>query len=54
MVIGSLDNDYNFLNFFRVRKYNKKFRKEHPTYFDPEGLLVFCRTSAVQVRHFQQ
>ena len=25
-----------------VYKYNKKFRQEHPDYFDPSGLLVFC------------
>ena len=23
-------------------KYDRKFRKEHPEYFDPDGLMVFC------------
>lgn len=27
---------------YRVWKYNKEFRKEHPEYFDPDGILVFC------------
>ena len=25
-----------------VAKYKRKFRKEHPEYFDPSGILVFC------------
>lgn len=28
--------------FFDLMKYNKKFRKENPTYFYPDGLVVFC------------
>lgn len=27
---------------YEVWKYNKEFRKEHPEYFDPDGILVFC------------
>lgn len=27
--------------FFELMKYNKKFRKENPDYFNPDGLLVF-------------
>ena len=39
-------------------RYKAEFRREHPTYFDPEGLLVFCgpqgsgkTLSAVQYCH---
>lgn len=35
---GSLDPE----NAYRVWKYNKDFRKDHPEYFDPDGILVFC------------
>lgn len=35
---GSLDID----NFLGCWKYKKAFRKEHPEYFDPDGILVFC------------
>lgn len=27
---------------YRVWKYNKEFRAQHPEYFDPDGILVFC------------
>lgn len=27
---------------FRVWKYNKEFRAQHPEYFDPDGIIVFC------------
>ena len=30
------------LEAYRVYQYNVEFRKEHPEYFDPEGILVFC------------
>lgn len=36
--MGSLDP----FNVFKVIKYNKEFRKLHPEYFDPEGIIVFC------------
>lgn len=39
---SSLDGSKNLLNFFRIIKYRKKFKKEHPSYFEPDGLLVFC------------
>lgn len=35
---GSLDPG-NLIDTFR---YKKKFRKEHPDYFDPDGIMVFC------------
>lgn len=35
---GSLDP----VNAYRVWKYNKEFRAQHPEYFDPEGIIVFC------------
>ncbi len=28
--------------FFKLMKYNKDFRKNNPTYFHPDGLVVFC------------
>lgn len=37
-----LDGSLNPLNAFRVLKHNMMFRKTHPDYFDPEGLIVFC------------
>lgn len=36
--MGSLDPR----ELYRVWKHNKQFRKEHPEYFDPEGIIVFC------------
>lgn len=30
------------LNVWKSVQYKRRFRAEHPTYFDPEGLLVFC------------
>lgn len=35
---GSLSID----NVFRSLSYKRSFRKAHPDFFDPEGLLVFC------------
>lgn len=35
---GSLDP----VNVFDSLKYKRQFRAEHPEYFDPDGLLVFC------------
>lgn len=37
-----LDGSFNVFNTFRVASYRRKFKKSHPTYFDPDGLLVFC------------
>ena len=36
--MGSLDP----VNMLRVVKYNQDFRKQHPEFFDPEGIIVFC------------
>lgn len=32
----------NFVSGAKALKYKLDFRKMHPTYFDPEGILVFC------------
>lgn len=42
MITSLLDGSFNFFNIFRVANYRHKFKKNHPTYFEPEGLLVFC------------
>lgn len=42
VLTSSLNGSKNPFNLFRTIKYKKKFKKEHPTYFDPDGLLVFC------------
>lgn len=42
MDLTLLDGSFNPLNIFKVLNYRFKFAKEHPTYFKPEGLLVFC------------
>lgn len=36
-----LRGDLNLEGLFGSRDYNKEFRRLHPEYFDPEGLLVF-------------
>lgn len=38
----NLKGSHNPLNIFKVVNYKRKFAKSHPTYFYPEGLLVFC------------
>lgn len=35
---GSSDLD----DFLKCRKYKKDFHKEHPEYFDPDGIMIFC------------
>lgn len=40
--LSSLDGSKNPLNLFSIAKYKKTFYKEHPTYFRPEGILIFC------------
>lgn len=42
MDLTLLDGSFNVFNIFRIFNYRRKFRKENPTYFNPEGLLVFC------------
>ena len=37
-----LDGSFNIFNTIRVARFRHKFRKSHPTYFEPDGLLVFC------------
>jgi len=38
----SLTEDFGVLNLFRTMKYNKDFYKNNPTYFKPDGLIIFC------------
>ena len=40
--LSSLNGSKNPLNLLSVLKYKKDFKKSHPTYFDPDGLIVFC------------
>lgn len=37
-----LEGSLNPLNVFKVAKHNINFKRAHPTYFEPEGLLIFC------------
>lgn len=37
-----LEGSHNPLNIFKVMKFRTDFRRNNPTYFDPEGLLIFC------------
>lgn len=32
----------NIFDLFSTLNYKRNFKKEHPDYFDPDGLLVFC------------
>lgn len=40
--LENLKGSHNIFNIFKVVKYKRKFALSHPTYFYPEGLLVFC------------
>lgn len=40
--LENLKGSHNILNIFKVVNYKRKFAQSHPTYFYPEGLLVFC------------
>lgn len=40
--LSCMSGSLNPLNYFKVRKYRKEFYREHPTYFRPDGLVVFC------------
>ena len=40
--LDNLKGSHNFFNIFRVVNYKHKFANDNPTYFYPEGLLVFC------------
>ena len=37
-----LDNDINPVNGARSVKYKIDFRRSHPGYFNPEGIMIFC------------
>ena len=37
-----LDSNLSLIDGGRAVKYKLDFRKMHPTYFDPEGILIFC------------
>lgn len=37
----AMKENLNPINFFRKLKYDYKFYKENPTYFKPDGLVVF-------------
>lgn len=40
--LSMLDGSFNPLNIIATMYYRWKFSKENPTFFNPEGLLVFC------------
>ena len=40
--IDLLQGSLNPKNILDIIKYKRRFRKENPEYFYPEGLLVFC------------
>ena len=42
LLLSALDGSKNPFNFIKSIKYKKQFKKEHPTYFDPDGLIIFC------------
>lgn len=42
MDLSLLDGSFNPFNILKVLNYRHKFKKSHPNYFEPEGLLVFC------------
>ena len=37
----AFEGSKNIKNLFKLKKYNKDFKKNNPDYFEPEGLLVF-------------
>lgn len=39
--LSMLEGSLNPKNIFKTIKHNIKFAREHPDYFDPDGLLVF-------------
>ena len=38
----SCNNSKNPFNLFKWLRYKRRFRKDHPYYFDPDGLTCFC------------
>lgn len=41
-IVNYLEGSLNPVNIYDVFKYKSDFRKAHPDYFEPDGLLVFC------------
>lgn len=39
---NALTENLGLINIFKQMKYNYKFYKENPTYFRPDGLIIFC------------
>ena len=39
---------------FDLIKYNIRFNKENPTYFRPDGLLVFCGGQGTLISQYYQ
>lgn len=37
-----LNGSMNFINMYKVARFKIDFIKNHPNYFNPDGLLVFC------------
>ena len=40
--LSCLGGNKNILNIFNILRYKRAFAKEHPGYFRPAGLLIFC------------
>ena len=40
--LSCLGGNKNILNIFNILRYKRAFAKEHPGYFRPDGLLIFC------------
>ena len=39
---NALQEDFGLFNIFKQMKYYRDFYKANPTYFRPDGLIVFC------------
>ena len=48
-----LDSNLSLIDGGRAVKYKLDFRKMHPTYFDPEGILIFCGPRAPEKLYLQ-
>lgn len=42
IVSQALSGKISIRNFVQCIKYKKQFRADHPEYFDPDGIMVFC------------
>ena len=38
----SFKGEINLKDFHEYNKYKRQFSKEHPTFFKPDGLILFC------------